>query len=153
MDAIFGGNDKNDKKPDSTSHTEGSKKTEGGADHPKPSKGELLASAKVVADAAFGGGKEKNVDKAKVAGAAEDLLQAAEEYGKLGETGYGKYVDKAEDYLHKYRETTGHDPPKAGDAKPAQGSGKESGKESKSDDKHEGGAMDGVMKMAGGFFK
>ncbi|KAB1726108.1 hypothetical protein FNE60_30065 [Klebsiella pneumoniae] len=95
------------------------------------------------------GGKDKNIDKAKVAGAAEDLLQAAEDYGKLGETGYGKYVDKAEEYLHKYRETTGHDPPKAGDAKPAAGSGKES----KSDEKHEGGGMGDVMKMAGGFFK
>lgn len=153
MDAIFGGNDK---KSDSPSHTEGSKKTGGaghGDDHPKPSKGELLASAKVVADAAFGGGKDKNVDKAKVAGAAEDLLQAAEDYGKLGETGYGKYVDKAEEYLHKYRETTGHDPPKTGDAKPAASSGKESEKDSKSDDKHEGGGMGDVMKMAGGFFK
>ncbi|KAL8104594.1 nodulin-related protein 1-like [Apium graveolens] len=150
MDALFGGHDK---KSDSPSHTEGSKKTEGGADHPKPSKGELLASAMVIKDAAFGGGKDKNVDKAKVAGAAEDLLQAAEEYGKLGETGYGKYVDKAEEYLHKYRETTGHDPPKTGDVKPAAGSGKEHEKESKSDDKHEGGGMGDVMKMAGGFFK
>lgn len=144
MDGLFGGNDKKNEKSDSTSHTEGLKKTEGGADHSKPSKGELLASAKVVADAAFGG-KEKNVDKAKVAGAAEDLLQAAEDCGKLGDTGYGKYVDKAEEYLHKYRETTGHDPPKAGDAKPAAPSGKESEKE--------GGGMGDVMKMAGGFFK
>ncbi|WOH12575.1 hypothetical protein DCAR_0832080 [Daucus carota subsp. sativus] len=144
MDALFGGHDKksDDKKPDAASHAAGA--TAG--DHHKPSNSELLASAKVVADAAMG--KEK-VDKGKVAGAAEDLLQAAEEYGKLGDTSYGKYVDKAEEYLHKYRDTTGHDPPKAGDAKPAAGSGKEG----KADEKDGGGMGDQVMKMAGGFFK
>lgn len=77
--------------------------------HPKPSKSELMSSAKLVADAA----KAKlhhdptQFEKSKLAGAAADLLNAASEYGKLEEKGIGKFVGKAENYLHKY-ETSHH---------------------------------------------
>lgn len=73
--------------------------------HQKPSNCDLFSSAKVVADAAqaqFRNEPEK-YDKAKVAGATADLLDAASEYGKLDETkGVGKYVDQAENYLRQY---------------------------------------------------
>ncbi|KAK8686829.1 hypothetical protein V6N13_125846 [Hibiscus sabdariffa] len=65
---------------------------------------DLFSSAKTVADAAkstFNNESDK-VDKGKVAGAAADLLGAAEDYGKLDKnTGVGQYVDKAENYLHQ----------------------------------------------------
>ncbi|KAL2559443.1 nodulin-related protein 1 [Forsythia ovata] len=71
--------------------------------HPKPSKPELLNSAKLVAEAAkshFRHEQDK-VDKPKVAGAAADLLNAASEFGKLDDKkGLGKYVDTAENYLY-----------------------------------------------------
>ncbi|KNA19117.1 hypothetical protein SOVF_064290 [Spinacia oleracea] len=72
-----------------------------------PSKSELMSSAKLVADAAksaLARDKEK-IDKAKVAGAAGNLLGAAKHYGKLEEKSYGKYVGKAETYLHQYHST------------------------------------------------
>ncbi|KAL8142323.1 hypothetical protein V2J09_015355 [Rumex salicifolius] len=71
----------------------------------QPSTTELMESAKMLASAAqsAAGGKTDSIDKARVASAAEDFLGAAQQYGKLDETsGIGKYVDKAEDYLHKY---------------------------------------------------
>lgn len=64
----------------------------------------LFSDAKVVAEAAkssFGGGSDK-VDTGKAAGAAANLLDAASHYGKLDEKGLGKYVDKAEEYLHQH---------------------------------------------------
>ncbi|XP_057811324.1 nodulin-related protein 1-like [Salvia miltiorrhiza] len=68
----------------------------------KPSTADILADAKVVSEAAraqFSNQAEK-CDKAK---AAADLLDAAENYGKLDETkGVGKYVDQAEGYLRQY---------------------------------------------------
>ncbi|KAM7487479.1 hypothetical protein LguiB_024963 [Lonicera macranthoides] len=72
--------------------------------HPKPTNSELLQSAKLVAEAAQATLRHESdkVEKAKVAGAAADLLNAASTYGKLDEKGLGKYLDKAEDYLHKY---------------------------------------------------
>lgn len=69
--------------------------------HRKPSKSELLSSAKVVADAARRRG-ENRVDKAEVAGAAANLLQAASEYGKLEDKPLGKYMEKAENHLRQY---------------------------------------------------
>lgn len=48
------------------------------------------------------GDKDQKMDKGKVADAAGDLLCAASQYGKLDEKSYGKYINKAEDYLHKY---------------------------------------------------
>ncbi|XP_010258184.1 PREDICTED: nodulin-related protein 1-like [Nelumbo nucifera] len=70
----------------------------------QPSKAEILSSAKVVAEAAKATVHHETdkVDKGKVAGAAADLLGAASHYGKLEEKGMGKYVDKAENYLHQY---------------------------------------------------
>jgi hypothetical protein len=78
------------------------------------SSGELFSSAKVVAEAGtdmYRSHSADKVDKPKVAGAAEDLLNAADEYGNLGENKtYGSYVDKAQTYLHTYSH---------GDSKPA----------------------------------
>ncbi|OMO71898.1 hypothetical protein COLO4_27925 [Corchorus olitorius] len=73
--------------------------------HPKSSS-ELLSSAKLVAEYAkstMNHESGNNIDKGKVAGAAADLLDAASHYGKLDQgSGVGKYVDQAENYLHKY---------------------------------------------------
>ncbi|KAF3944020.1 hypothetical protein CMV_029477 [Castanea mollissima] len=72
--------------------------------HHQPSNAELMASAKVLAEAGqttISQGADK-VDKARVAGAAGDLLEAASSYGKLEQTSYGKYVEKAETYLDQY---------------------------------------------------
>ncbi|XP_075657848.1 nodulin-related protein 2-like [Castanea sativa] len=72
--------------------------------HHQPSNAELMASAKVLAEAGqttISQGANK-VDKARVAGAAGDRLEAASSYGKLEETSYGKYVEKAETYLDQY---------------------------------------------------
>ncbi|KAK2973457.1 hypothetical protein RJ640_007958 [Escallonia rubra] len=77
--------------------------------HPEPTNSELFSSAKLVAEAAqYTFRKESDkVDKAKVADAAEDLLQAASKYGKLDdEKGIGKYVHQAEGYLHSYHSKT-----------------------------------------------
>ncbi|KAL3644586.1 hypothetical protein CASFOL_009766 [Castilleja foliolosa] len=64
-------------------------------------KSDLIHSAKVVADVAQAHLRHEpeKYNKAEVAGATADLLNAASEYGKLDEKGVGKYVDKAEDYL------------------------------------------------------
>lgn len=71
--------------------------------HQQYTGGELLSSAKVVAEAAQSTfNHQSDVDKAKVADAAGDLLGGARQYGKLDEKGLGSYVDKAEDYLHQY---------------------------------------------------
>ncbi|XP_075657849.1 nodulin-related protein 2-like [Castanea sativa] len=72
--------------------------------HHQPSNAELMASAKVLAEAGqttISQGADK-VDKTRVAGAAGDLLEAASSYGKLEQTSYGKYVEKAETYLDQY---------------------------------------------------
>uniref|UniRef100_A0A7N2LBP2 Nodulin-related protein 1 n=1 Tax=Quercus lobata TaxID=97700 RepID=A0A7N2LBP2_QUELO len=72
--------------------------------HHQPSNAELMASAKLLAEAGqttISQGADK-VDKARVAGAAGDLLGAASSYGKLEEKSYGKYVEKAETYLDQY---------------------------------------------------
>ncbi|KAJ9174194.1 hypothetical protein P3X46_017248 [Hevea brasiliensis] len=70
----------------------------------QPSSSELLSSAKLVAEAAKASLSHETdkVDKGRVAGAAADLLGAASHYGKLEEKSFGKYVEKAEDYLHQY---------------------------------------------------
>ncbi|EXB65071.1 hypothetical protein L484_004247 [Morus notabilis] len=70
----------------------------------KSSTTELLSSAKEVADAAkFAASNQSDkIDKGKAAGAGADLLDAAAQYGKLGEKGVGEYVHKAGDYLHQY---------------------------------------------------
>ncbi|XP_078430295.1 nodulin-related protein 1-like [Wolffia australiana] len=70
-----------------------------------PSKADLLASAKVIGDAAkatlnHGAG---GVDKGKVAGAAANILDAATHYGKLEGKSAGKCAEKAESYLRTYQ--------------------------------------------------
>lgn len=83
------------------------KKPEGHhAQKPRPSTGDLLSSAKVVAGAAKASLRHEadGVDKGRVAGAAADLLGAASQYGKLEEkSGLGKYAEKAEGYLRDYQ--------------------------------------------------
>ncbi|QCD82577.1 nodulin-related protein 1-like [Vigna unguiculata] len=103
------------------------------------SSSELLASAKLVADAAQSTLRNESdkVDKAKVAGAAGDLLDAAGKYGKLDEQkGVGQYVDKAADYLHGYKDKAAA-PSQSEDSKPQEG----------------GGLAGGIANLAGGFFK
>ncbi|KAI9111443.1 hypothetical protein K1719_017133 [Acacia pycnantha] len=75
-----------------------------GHSHQKHSSSELLSSAKLVAQAAQSTFRHESnkVDKAQAADAAADLLEAACHYGKLEDKSFGKYVDQAEDYLHKY---------------------------------------------------
>uniref|UniRef100_A0A1J3JHN9 Nodulin-related protein 1 n=1 Tax=Noccaea caerulescens TaxID=107243 RepID=A0A1J3JHN9_NOCCA len=73
--------------------------------HRPASNAELMASAKIVAEAAQAAARNESdkLDKAKVAGAAADILDAASRYGKLDEkSGVGQYLEKAENYLHKY---------------------------------------------------
>ncbi|CAN6470132.1 unnamed protein product [Victoria cruziana] len=84
--------------------------------HARRSPTELLSSAKVIAgaaQAAYGREMDK-VDKARVASAAEDLLGAANQYGKLEERGFGDYVKKAEGYLHNYHSSRPGDAHAAG---------------------------------------
>ncbi|CAN1849495.1 Nodulin-related protein 2 [Linum perenne] len=90
-----------------------------------------------------------NLDKAKVADAAEDLIAAGNKYGKLDEKGYGQYVDKAEEYLRQYSS------PKSSDV---EGAGKlaavpEAAKKPAEEGKSEGGGIGGYAKMAEGLFK
>lgn len=72
--------------------------------HHQPSNSELVASAKLLAEAAQSSMRHETnkVDKGRAAGAAADLLDAASHYGKLEEKSFGKYVEKAETYLHQY---------------------------------------------------
>ncbi|GMP52748.1 hypothetical protein CsSME_00018450 [Camellia sinensis var. sinensis] len=63
---------------------------------------DLLSSAKLMAEAAKAALNHETVDTGRVAGAAADLLEAVSHYGKLEEKSFGKYVEKAEDYLHQY---------------------------------------------------
>ncbi|CAI0394327.1 unnamed protein product [Linum tenue] len=113
---------------------------------PAPSNAELLASAKVVAEAAQSAmsSKSDSIDRAKVAGAAEDLVEAAGKYGKLDEKGYGQYVDKAEEYLRQYSGSKPADTDAAAAAAPA---------EEVKEKPAEGGSLGGYAKMAEGFFK
>nr|GEU99793.1 nodulin-related protein 1-like [Tanacetum cinerariifolium] len=68
----------------------------------KPSNSELVASAKVMADAVMG----KETDTGKIAGAAADVIDAASSFGVVDEKqGVGKYMDQAGDYLHNYETT------------------------------------------------
>ncbi|BAT74771.1 hypothetical protein LR48_Vigan833s000500 [Vigna angularis] len=102
------------------------------------SSSDLLASAKLVADAAQSTLRNESdkVDKSKVADAAGDLLDAAGKYGKLDEQqGIGQYVDKAADYLHQYQDKAAA-PSQPADSKP-----------------EEGGGLGGLANLAGGFFK
>ncbi|KAG1341980.1 nodulin-related protein 1 [Cocos nucifera] len=85
-------------------HSDKSDKPSSHSHHPPPSSSDLLSSAKVVGEAAMSTFRHETekVDKGKVANSAADLLGAASHYGKLEETSIGKYVEKAENYLHQY---------------------------------------------------
>jgi len=117
----------------------------------KISTSELMASAKVVAEAAQSG-FGKDLDKDKTAEAAGDLLDAVGQYAKLDDQkGVGSYVDKAADYLHKYENTTTGAPaatkpadqPKTDEAAKPEGEGSGG----------IGGLGGDFAKVAGGFFK
>ncbi|MCO5581358.1 hypothetical protein L7F22_067382 [Adiantum nelumboides] len=88
-------------KPSSSSHS------------PKPSYGEVLSSAQVVMNAAktklhkpsssaATASASDDVNMGKLASAAGTLIGAVSHYGKLEEAGYGKYAQKAQEYLHSY---------------------------------------------------
>ncbi|KAI0525149.1 hypothetical protein KFK09_004541 [Dendrobium nobile] len=84
--------------------------------HKSSSSSDLFSSAKVLADAARSAVSHDGgaLDKSKVAEASEDLLDAASDYGKLKEKGYGSYVDKAQGYLHQFHSSDqkpAHPPP------------------------------------------
>ncbi|VVB03978.1 unnamed protein product [Arabis nemorensis] len=79
--------------------------------HRPATNAELMASAKIVAEAAQAAARNESnkLDKAKVAGATADILDAASRYGKLDEkSGVGQYLEKAEQYLHKYETSHSH---------------------------------------------
>lgn len=110
MDSLFSKLQNKEDSKSATSHNENPTK-----EHHQPSNAELMASAKCVAEAgtATFSKESDKVDKAKVAGAAENLVAAGSKYGNLEEN---KYVDKAKDYLHQYHsshstaqtDTSGH---------------------------------------------
>ena len=121
--------------------------------HHQPSNSELMASAKLLAEAgqtAFSQGAGK-VDKARAAGAAGDLLEAASSYGKLEETSYGKYVEKAETYLDQYGNPSSQSQSHSTttDSKPHSAAG---GGDHESEGNTESGTGD-YVKMAQGFLK
>lgn len=114
-----------DKKPESSEpepnhnknkpgHTDPTHKPVSNADpntHRPASNAELMASAKIVAEAAQAAARNESdkLDKAKVAGATADILDAASRYGKFDEkSGVGQYLEKAEQYLHKYETSHSH---------------------------------------------
>ncbi|CAA0822490.1 nodulin-related protein 1 [Striga hermonthica] len=80
-------------------------------DQIKPTKSDLIHSAKVMADVAQAHLRHEpnKYNEAEVANATADLLNSAAEYGKLDEKGIGKYVDKAEGYLRHYHSSGEHD--------------------------------------------
>lgn len=123
------------------------KEEQGGGVHQQQeySTSELMASAKVVAEAAQSG--FGSADKAKLADAAGDLVGGARQYGKLDDKGMGQYAEKAENYLHNYS---------GGGGGGAGGGQPEKPSESKPEEHSEGGGgggFGGVMKMAQGFMK
>ncbi|XVE85779.1 hypothetical protein DITRI_Ditri17bG0118400 [Diplodiscus trichospermus] len=124
--------------------------------HEKPAKSssELLSSAKLVAEAAKNTlhHESDKVDKGKVSGAAADLLGAASHYGKLDhEKGVGKYVEKAENYLHNYHSS--HSNPTTTTTTAHSGVA-HSTKPEKHSESHDGsGGYGDYMKMAQGFLK
>ncbi|KAJ6891596.1 nodulin-related protein 1-like [Populus alba x Populus x berolinensis] len=130
-----------------------------GHDRP-PTTSELLSSAKLVAGAAqasFGSEGDK-IDRAKVAGAAEDLLEAASKYGKLDqEKGMGQLLEKAETYLHQYHSNTlpTATPSTTGSGHTAPVDKKETAAppSTRVDDDQSGSGLGGAFKMAQGFFK
>ncbi|KAJ3702813.1 hypothetical protein LUZ61_006518 [Rhynchospora tenuis] len=130
---------------------------------------ELFSSAQILGQTAMSAfhNESDKVDKAKAAGAAEDLLGAASQYGKLDNTSYGKYVDKAEEYLHQYsepgaakdtakaEEKTAAPAPKEGGAEEPEKTTteppKDGGSEQIEKKEESGGGLESYVKMAEGF--
>ncbi|XP_057531039.1 nodulin-related protein 1-like [Amaranthus tricolor] len=129
---------------------------EASKNHTPTSASDLMTSAKTVAEAAQLAASQQTdkIDKAKVAGAAEDILEAAKSYGKLDEnSGIGQYVGKAEGYLHQFSSSSETEtkteaaPPKDGDQE------KDKASPHKEESKGEDGGLMNVAKGLGGFFK
>ncbi|KAL1220031.1 Nodulin-related protein 2 [Cardamine amara subsp. amara] len=136
-----------DSKPEEPEHN---KPVDGTETTNRPaSNAELMASAKVVTEAAQAAARNESnkLDKGKVAGATADILDAAEKYGKLDEkSGAGQYLEKAEKYLNEYESSHSSGagaPPPASQAEPTE----------KKDEKESGGGLGGYAKMAQGFMK
>ncbi|WOK94432.1 nodulin-related protein 1 [Canna indica] len=116
----------------------------------KPNTTQLMSSAKIVAEAAKSTFRHDSnkVDKAKVAGAGADLLGAASHYAKLEEKSLGKYVEQAENYLHKYQSsqtTTSHSS--------MEGKVGSSSTTHTNSAAHAEGGFGDYLKLAGGFLK
>ena len=126
--------------------------------HHTPSTGDLFGSAKVVAEAAKATlhHESEKVDKSRVAGAAADLLDAASHYGKLEQKSFGKYVEKAETYLHQYQSshstTTTTSSGHSTTTTTATATETHSSHSGGGDD-HSGGGYGDYLKMAQGFMK
>ncbi|KAM0983826.1 hypothetical protein ACFX2C_011314 [Malus domestica] len=149
--------DERDEEDDQGEHRErkmGGAKEKGG----KPSMGEVMSSAKIVAGAAKG----EKYDKAEVCKAASTVLSAASAYGGLDEKeGMGSYIGKAEGLLRKYggggteAEGGGHKTSHSS-ASESEESPKGKKKHTKKDDGEEEGGhgkFGGYLKMAQGFMK
>ncbi|VVA91251.1 unnamed protein product [Arabis nemorensis] len=150
-----------DSKPEEPDHNKPVEGTE--ATHRPASNTELMASAKVVAEAAQAAARNESdkLDKGKVAGASADILDAAEKYGKFNaQSGTGQYLDKAEKYLNDYESShssgagapppaTGAPPPSADGPPPAS----QAEPETKKAEEESGGGIGGYAKMAQGFLK
>ena len=131
--------------------------------HQQASNSELLASAKLVADAAQSSLRQENFDKQKAAGGAADLLGAASDYGNLEEKSFGKYVEQAETYLQKYGQsspsstttttTSGHPGTPTTTHSESHSEPHSGGDDVEGDGKSGSGGYGGYLKMAEGFMK
>ncbi|CAF2143212.1 hypothetical protein YC2023_025075 [Brassica napus] len=126
--------------------------------HRPATNAELMASAKIVAEAAQTAARNETakLDKAKVAGATADILDAAGRYGKFDEkSGVGQYLEKAENYLNKYETSHSHSSSGGshGGGSHGGGAGEPAGK--KGDEKSGSGShgFGDYAKMAQGFMK
>eukprot|EP00250_Pteridium_aquilinum_P003188 c13509_g1_i1 orf=78-830(+) len=100
------------KPPSSSSAQEGNGMPHSTSHAHKPSYDEIYSSAQVVFNAAktklqkpsssSPSPSSEDVSMGKLAGAAGTLIGAVAHYGKIEETGYGKYAQKAQEYLQSY---------------------------------------------------
>ncbi|KAI3744457.1 hypothetical protein L1987_57538 [Smallanthus sonchifolius] len=112
---------------------------------------DLVSNAKLVAEAAqcVATNQSDKIDKPKVAGAAEDLLDAAKEYGKFDET------QGTNDYLHRYEKSGTTATPPPAEAPPAMEGKKAEAPPPAEEKKEEYGSGFGAadaFKAAGSFF-
>lgn len=77
------------------------------------------------------GGKESNIDDQKLAGAASDVLKAADNAGFAKDSQYGQYFDKAEGYLQNYAKPKSADAPKSEAPAPAPAAAEPAGESAK----------------------